>query len=257
MLKSYIFANALRLRKGIDYLLDNEKENSLALLVHVVPWVGLVNKYTLRDYSEYNIHHMLSEYAKGNIDIEVDYPEIYKSYGDVEIYSNAAMSNSSYYKEKITLKEDYKRDRNKELFSDAYSKAILVDDVVYEKASNWFVVCNGKVVIQEWILTAGNSANRLTITDPKFEDIYYPSFVLTKFYAEELELETYRILPVSLLPEIFMNTCVQLRGGKLYKLKPVVYEKFIRKTEINGYHKYTYVGSEFKTCSVEELKMMR
>lgn len=253
MLKSYIFANALRLRKGIDYSSNNEEGNSLASLVPISSWVDLVNKYTSRDYSEYSIRHMLSEYVRGNIGIEVDYPEIYKSYGDVEIYSDSAMSNSSYYKEAKVLQQDYMKDRS---VPPEYSQFLLVDDVVYEEASIWYVVY-GKVVIQECLLIAGNRANRLTIADPKFEDIYYPSFVLAKFYAEELELETYRILSVSLSPEMFMNTCVQLRGGKLNKLKPVVYEKFIRKTEINGYHKYNYVGSEFKTCSVEELKMMR
>lgn len=238
MLRSYIFANALKLRKGIDYSL-NEEENSLASLVNIVPWVDLVNKYTSRDYSEYSIKDMMKEYIKGNLEIEVTYPEIITDYGRTKIYAGYIF----HIRESEQLLLDH--------------KLILMDDVVYIRATKWYVNVDEKLAAKYVLLESGNKALRLPTYNDKErkETTLYVNMIFMKFVIENLGFdEVYRIVPKD--PELMIDIDGYL-VTRLFPIKPKIDPLFPSiKEDLGKYVKVRYTKEWMSKLSITDIEKM-
>jgi len=189
MFKYYIFANALRIRKGIVVDVEqliSDKEVSRRIILPA--WVELVDKYTLMDRPSYSVQDMLSEYARGNIDLkDTDYTSLSEVRSGVKIIPTKNVPRD--LRESWGMKVEDKR-----LFYEAFMKT----DVVFKAASLWILSYKENPVAFE-LLLHDDKQKAFRIGTGSHENLaitYYSLFVFLKFVVERLGLvELYRITP--------------------------------------------------------------
>ena len=136
MPRIYTFANALRLRKAINYPIP-EVEGENINLITITPWTELVNKYTNLQLLSYSPEDMIYRYIDGEIKIDTVVPNIRHKKGQIEILSFTAASRDL----KMSFKEDH--------ITRDYVLACLVDDVVYDAADSWYTVYQWEGITKE------------------------------------------------------------------------------------------------------------
>lgn len=136
MPRIYPFANALRLRKGINYPIPEVEGDNINLIM-ISPWIELVNKYTALSIAEYSIEDMIQRYISGEITIDTEFSNIRHTDDKVEILSFIAASRQ--------IKMDFKEDHT----TTDYLLSFLVDDVVYDAADSWYLIHEWQPVSKE------------------------------------------------------------------------------------------------------------
>jgi len=240
MFKAYLFKNALRIRKNINYNLNNI-DMELSRFVNLPQWVDLVNKYTLMKLSNYNIKDMFKLYINSKIKIEVDNQPIYYKLEDIEIYN---YSIYDYFKLEY-IQNKWNKISNNTLFFNC----LLKDDIVHEQAGCWYVVHKGDIITIEVILSFKDKVRKLTnIVDfsKTNNDILFSTLIFSKFLIEKMNFKTiYRMLPKSYTyqeckkikniikyKQIYLNTCFKyiypeyfLKKNSVKEIKDMVYIK--------------------------------
>jgi len=205
MFRSQIFSKALQIRKKIAY--DVKGEPAVVTRVVYPAWVELVDKFTMGEYSSYDLEVMLSEYAKGNINLSWIYKPISATYGDVKFVSTRIIPV-----EAKTAAWRVQTDRS------LWHKAFLKDEVVYDSASLWLHYYKDELVSYDLLLQNGSTAYRLGNGNPeRVSAIYYVCLLFLKFAVEELSLtELYRIHPKPPgWEDTFSFTCINEKGATL------------------------------------------
>jgi len=176
MLKMILFANALRLRKGINYPLVKE---GLGLKSIILPaWVELVNKYTQLDLTEYSILDMLHRFTSGNLVIEVP------KQSEIKVrYNKAAVASVPFVSFRSRARTNRWLLPPKQL--EQSLKGLLKDDVVYDKATQWFTFFNGRITSKRTLLHSGDKALLLSVVPPV---TYNEIAIFRKFVAKKLNL---------------------------------------------------------------------
>jgi len=243
MYKFYIFVNALRLRKEINYPLDNNEENTLSSLVAAKPWIDLVNKYTSNEYENYSIKHMLKMYINGSIKLNIEYPVIHYSFEDVDVYSQRDAANKGILPS-----------RTNPIFfpnstKDAYSMTTLSDDRVYDKVSLWYLALEGEVIVIEMLLCSGNSMYSIIIGDmSRGMDMYYVSLVFNKLFMTNFEYDIlYRIQPKTIDPGVISTFCTGSIEDIRLKLN-------LQEEDLGDCVRYSVDGNWLRELTWEELK---
>ncbi len=190
MPRIFPFANALRLRKGINYPIPEKEGIELSLLL-LPPWVDLTNKYTSLDLPEYSILDMISRYISGEIQINASYPDVSYKKGQIEILS----LNSAYPIVRKAFVEDHT--------TNEFLMAFLVDDVVYDKADSWYLLDKGEPVSKEMLFHYQDKAMWYRPILNRNDDIVKAcTQEFIDFCFKELgKREIYKILPSNYIDE--------------------------------------------------------
>lgn len=219
MLRSYIFANALRVRKEMDFLPSTED-----MFIKKIPlsvWVPLVNQYTKKDYPRYTIEGLLEDYVAGEIIYNPPYPSpINVNYGEVGVYNWQGIIKLHSFKE---IKE-WKKTLTVETTDIKFISPLLKDDVVYERASVWFNCFKGQLTSIETLFHSGSRAKRFSSTNPNLvKSFSYVVAVFNRFAFEELGVEeTYRIM---LKVDGRRHTCLEDAGMERKEIPDGTHEK--------------------------------
>lgn len=193
MINIYCFANILKHSRKIQYDITNVEADMIKIF-SLKPWIQLVNKYVNIKYKNYSIKHMLQEYSKGNINLELDYIDTVINYGEFTIYSDVAFLKK-FYENNI---DDFSNinSRHVGLNNNIYLQFMLDDKNMYNNSSTWFVMYKDRIIQRLTILQSSDSAYKLESLNPVLKDDFlYSSLVMTKFILEKLKFKTtYRVI---------------------------------------------------------------
>jgi len=191
VLRSYLFAHALKTEKGLDYPVSTDDDNKIASIVKVEIWLDLVNQYLCTNRPGYSVEGVIKSYCSG----EITPTSILKDKTDVE-YGNTRIVSVDILKGEAKGFYNYKRDP-----TERYLKCILVDNNKYDKITFRFVLYNNQVLFKDTLLWSGSLMNRLSAVNSNLnikdieKDLYRASIACHKYLFENGATEIYKILP--------------------------------------------------------------
>jgi len=197
MFRVYIFAQMLKVARGIDTTEFSKEINDAVSFMKIQPYISMIRNYLNHTWQvPYSIPHMIKEAMAGNFQFESQLQEpLSIQFGDITICHIPLV-------QRIPMPNV-----GGQTFKDKYERSIFYDDKFYDAAYDWWVHYKD-ILVYEMLFKVGDTGFHITIyygerenTSSKFsgaEDWLYASGVFQwwLFFESGKGLaQTYRIHP--------------------------------------------------------------